>query len=128
MDNMGYENEPVIAKTMEETDKKCPQCGGIMEFHPATGGLKCPYCDYEQVIKQAEDVPQTAQELDFDSALNVENCNWGQEKKTVLCEACGAETIYDALEISSTCPFCGSNHVMEAADQNTLAPGGSCTV
>ena len=124
MDNMDYENEPTVVKTMEETDEKCPQCGGIMEFHPATGGLKCPYCDFEKEIKQSSEKPERAQELDFASASNAENCNWGQEKKTVLCQSCGAETVYDALDISSTCPFCGSNQVMEAGDQNTIAPGG----
>ena len=30
-------------KTLEETDKKCPDCGGVMDFDPATGGLCCPY-------------------------------------------------------------------------------------
>ena len=42
----------------------------------------------------------------------------------MICKACGAESVYDALEISAECPFCGSNQVMEASDQNTLAPGG----
>ena len=46
------------------------------------------------------------------------------EKKTVLCKACGAESIYDALQTSAVCPFCGSNQVMEAADRETMAPGG----
>lgn len=113
-----------VASTMEETDKKCPRCGGVMDYDPATGGLKCPYCDYEQEIKKEEDAPKTAQELDFSKAENTANCNWGVEKKTVLCKACGAESVYDALEISAVCPFCGSNQVMEAADRKTMAPGG----
>lgn len=110
--------------TMEETDKKCPSCGGVMDFDPKTGGLLCPYCGHEEQIAQKEDEPAKAQELSFDTAENIENCNWGTEKKTVICKACGAESVYDALEISSVCPFCGSNQVMEAADQNTMAPGG----
>lgn len=113
-----------VASTMEETDKKCPRCGGVMDYDPATGGLKCPYCDYEQEIKKEEDAPKTAQELDFSQAENTANCNWGVEKKTVLCKACGAESVYDALEISAVCPFCGSNQVMEAADRKAMAPGG----
>ena len=28
-----------IVDTKEETDKKCPQCGGVMDFDPATGNL-----------------------------------------------------------------------------------------
>ncbi len=113
-----------VVSTMDETDKKCPKCGGVMDFDPATGGLKCPYCDYVQPIRKQETQPETAQELDFSQAENTENCNWGTEKKTVLCKACGAESVYDALEISAVCPFCGSNQVMEAADKQTMAPGG----
>ena len=28
--------------TKQETDRKCPQCGGVMDFDPKTGGLHCP--------------------------------------------------------------------------------------
>lgn len=113
-----------IVSTMEETDKKCPNCSGVMDFDPATGGLGCSYCGYKEAIKKAGEQPEKAEELDFSKAESVENCNWGAEKKTVICEACGAESVYDTLEIASVCPFCGSNQVMEAADQKTMAPGG----
>lgn len=113
-----------VVSTMEETDKKCPSCGGVMDFDPATGGLSCPYCGHVEAIVKKPEQPESAQELNYFEAENVENCNWGVEKKTVLCQACGAESVYDALEISSVCPFCGSNQVMEAADQKTMAPGG----
>lgn len=113
-----------VASTMEETDKKCPSCGGVMDFDPATGGLVCPYCGHEEVIVKKPQQPETAQELDFTAAESTANFNWGAEKKTVLCKACGAESVYDALEISAVCPFCGSNQVMEASDQKTMAPGG----
>lgn len=110
--------------TLDETDKKCESCGGVMDFDPKTGGLTCPYCGRTEKIAVNEREPLSARELDLASADKVENCNWGAAKKTVLCEACGAESIYDALEISAVCPFCGSNQVMEAADQDTMAPGG----
>jgi sarcosine oxidase delta subunit len=32
--------------------------------------------------------------------------------------------VYDALQVSGECPYCGSNQVMEVADVNTMAPGG----
>lgn len=113
-----------VVSTMEETDKKCPNCGGVMDFDPATGGLSCPYCGHvEQIVKKPEQ-PERAEELDFSTADKTENCYWGVETKTVLCQACGAESVYDALEISAVCPFCGSNQVMEASDQRTMAPGG----
>ena len=113
-----------IVDTQEETDKKCPQCGGVMDFDPATGKLKCPYCDYEEAIKVQDKAPKKAAELDFFTAKHTASHDWGAETKTILCKACGAESIYDALQTSAVCPFCGSNQVMEQNDQDTIAPGG----
>lgn len=121
-----YDTEESVkqVKTKEQTDRKCPQCEGTMDYNPQTGGLKCPYCDYEEEIIEHQDSYSTAEELDFYSAEETGNCNWGVEKKTVICKSCGAESIYDALQISDECPYCGSNQVMEEKGQNTLAPGG----
>lgn len=110
--------------TIEETDKKCPSCGGVMDFDPATGGLSCPYCGHTEEIPVENTGSESAEELALEDADKVGNCDWGVAKKTVICKACGAESVYDALEISAVCPFCGSNQVMEAADQDTMAPGG----
>ena len=71
-------------KTLEETDKKCPSCGGVMEFDPTTGGLACPYCGHTEEIRKEKTQPAKAQELDLDKAEQTENCNWGTEKKTVI--------------------------------------------
>ena len=118
------EFEVNVVKTMDETDKKCPQCGGVMDFNPTTNNLKCPYCDYEEEIQLDTTQPTEAQELDFFEAEHTANKDWGVETKTVVCEACGAESVYDALETAGVCPFCGSNQVMEAHAKDTIAPGG----
>lgn len=109
---------------MEETDKKCPDCAGTMDFDPKTGGLLCPYCGHTESIGRGPKQETKAQELDFKKAAQKQNCDWGASKKTVSCKSCGGESIYDALEIASVCPFCGSNQVMEANDKDTMAPGG----
>jgi predicted RNA-binding Zn-ribbon protein involved in translation (DUF1610 family) len=97
-----------------------------MDFDPATGKLKCPYCDHVEEIIEEDEEETSAEELDFFEAEQTGNCNWGVEKKTVLCNACGGEMVYDALETAGECPYCGSNQVMEAHTENTLAPGGVC--
>ena len=33
------EFEMNIVETKEETDKKCPQCGGVMDFNPTTNKI-----------------------------------------------------------------------------------------
>ncbi len=114
--------EPVIADTDKETDKKCPSCGGIMDFDPKTGGLLCPFCGHSEAIV----ADKRAEELDFDSVENTGNCDWGFKTKTVVCKSCGGEAVYDALQTAGECPYCGSNQVMEAQDKDTLAPGGVC--
>lgn len=123
-DNYDEYNDATRVKTLEETDKKCPSCGGTMDFDPKTGGLSCPYCGHTEAIEVKQDEPQKAVELSLDDAENTANCDWGVAKKTVICKSCGAESVYDANEISSVCPYCGSNQVMEANDTNTMAPGG----
>lgn len=111
--------------TKKETDRKCPCCGGVMDFDPATGGLHCPYCDYREKIEAAEAEDEgSAQELDFTDADRTENCDWGAAKKIVICKACGAQSVYDELQIANECPYCGSNQVMEEKGKETMAPGG----
>ena len=109
--------------TREETDRKCPACGGVMDFDPATGGLRCPFCEHQEEIKQQE----SALEQDFEDAEKTGSFDWGAEKKTVTCKSCGAVSVYDALQISDECPYCGSNQVMEEKGAESLAPGGVVT-
>lgn len=116
-------DESNVVKTLKETDKKCPNCDGVMNYDPATGGMLCEFCGHTEEVEAKENIKK-AEEQDFESALNTENCNWGVEKKTILCKFCGGEAIYDALQTSGECPFCGSNQVMEAATKDTLAPNG----
>lgn len=114
------------AKTEAATDRKCPSCGAAMNFDPATGGLFCPYCKHTEAIQQDAAKPASAQEADLATAEQTANCDWGAAKKVVSCKSCGAQSVYDALQIADVCPYCGSNQVMESHDQSTMAPGGVC--
>lgn len=125
-ENVDVTEEPSVAFTKEETDKKCPACDGTMDFDPASGQLVCPYCGTTVAIEKEDEMPHSAEELSFYEATERGSCDWGAEKKVVICKNCAAETVYDALETAGECPYCGSNQVMEAQDENTLAPGGIC--
>ena len=104
----------------KEADKDCPQCGGTMQFDPINGGLFCPYCEYHEIIENIG----TAMEQDLNGAVNLQGFDWGIEKKHVICRSCGAESVYDVLETSSVCPFCGANQVMETSAPNSIPPNG----
>ena len=114
-----------FVQTEEATDQKCPNCGATVIFDPASGKMHCDYCGFECEIPKAEEEKQVC-EIDFNSTLQKSSFEWGVEKKSVQCKSCGAVSIYDVLETASVCPFCGSNQVMPAAEQNSIAPGGVC--
>lgn len=120
----GTENaKETKVSTMEETDKKCIDCGGTMDYDPATGKMVCPYCGREEVIV-VENAKFVAQELDFNKVSDANNCDWGIKTKNVICKSCGAKTVYSAKDIANVCPYCGSNQVMEEKTENIMAPGG----
>ncbi|MCR4618884.1 MAG: hypothetical protein K5669_11955 [Lachnospiraceae bacterium] len=131
------------AKLMKATEKKCPSCGAAMEFDAASGKLKCPYCETEVEIPAAVEkesdqpgekvgVGQVQKEgaakenvLDLDKIEEDGNRDWGTATKVFNCKYCGAEIVMDVNSLSTTCPYCGSNHVTEATDdKGTLSPGG----
>lgn len=124
---------------MTETDRKCPNCGGTMEFDPVTGGLRCPFCDHTEEIPAAVSENETEEpktnedgtlkEIDFRSLEETASTDWGTDTKTVRCKTCGAESIYDVNAIANCCPYCGSVQVMEAGDQSNkiMAPHGVVT-
>ena len=123
-----FETKRNVVSTMKETDKKCPSCGGVMDFDPTSAGLKCPFCGHSQELPQVGSSSEAAaaEEQDFESAEQTGNHDWGKATKTVVCQSCAAESIYDTLSVASTCPYCGSNQVMEVHGEDTLAPGGVC--
>ncbi|MFY3790699.1 hypothetical protein ACOQFO_03150 [Ureibacillus sp. MALMAid1270] len=122
---MSYERQEEYLKEVDEHDAKCPSCGASIQFNPASGKLSCPYCGHEEeVVKPASPEELFAEELDFNQAEARKSFEWGKDKKVVICDACAAEMIYDVLEVANVCPYCGSNHVMEAAAENSLEPNG----
>ena len=87
----------------------CDACGALMLYDAATGGLKCPFCGgtkgierdatYLAVEHALEDVPE--------SRLRTE------APKVFQCENCGATVTFAGSTVSASCPFCGSEHVVE---------------
>ncbi|MBN1658180.1 MAG: zinc ribbon domain-containing protein [Anaerolineae bacterium] len=104
---------------MSETTLKypCPQCGAQVDFDAQHGTMLCAYCGYQSTV------PVTAeaiQEYDLKEALRQmasmpREMGYGAEKRSIKCESCGAVNTVDANVISTTCAFCGSNHVVPQA-------------
>lgn len=106
--------------------RKCPRCRGNMLFDPREGKLRCSSCDrLEDVISENEE-ETNGEEQDFFCAERKENYDWGVEKKTVRCQNCGIEMVYDAEDVWENCPYCMSSRVTEEETDSGLAPDGIC--
>jgi hypothetical protein len=102
----------------------CPKCGGRMSFAPDGQSLLCEYCSRNQRFSAAG--PGTAAEKDFIIAMATARGHGKPLDQQVFhCEGCGCEFILPPNQISSTCVYCGSPHVVNwESEEELLAPDG----
>ncbi|MFO7323936.1 MAG: hypothetical protein DIU68_019580 [Chloroflexota bacterium] len=102
--------EPV---RMTTTVLICPVCGGDLTVDPNDGHVECRFCGY-----RAEKAPQPATDgSDLLAAALLErkatNVRWKIGRRLLHCNRCGAERTIPATALSTRCPFCNSNHVVQ---------------
>lgn len=101
----------------------CPQCGATTAYSVEDGGLKCSHCGYYSPPERKTTGAQ-ASELEFtvETMQDMEH-GWGEARKDMECMTCGAITSISEQSLTHTCPFCGSNHVIQkTASQDVLRP------
>jgi len=101
----------------------CPKCGGRMTFSPDGQSLVCEYCLRSQRLGLGHASPK---EKDFIIAMATAR---GHERplaeQVFHCQGCGAEYILPAGQLSVTCAYCGSPHVVQIErSPELLAPDG----
>jgi len=100
----------------------CPKCGGRMAFAPDGQKLVCEYCTRGQTLG----VHQTANEEDFIIAMATARGHGKPLQEQVFhCNGCGAEFIFPPEQISASCVYCDSPHVVNLEKaKDLLAPDG----
>ena len=100
----------------------CPECGGRMTYHPDKHALTCDYCGNRLTEYQAIQQGALVQEQDFTAALPTAKAHrWELATlRSLKCEGCGATFTLPATQISGTCPFCGSGHILETQASGDL--------
>jgi predicted RNA-binding Zn-ribbon protein involved in translation (DUF1610 family) len=107
----------------ETVEFKCPQCGATTAYSAKDSGLTCTYCGYyEPASKPA--VGYRAQEYEFTlETMERAAHGWGEARKELVCQSCGAVASLPSESLSHTCAFCGSNKVIQRqASQDMLRP------
>lgn len=106
-------------KTPDVSHHPCPNCDGNLVFDPKTQGLKCPYCETEVELTSAETVVEYSFR-EFKKDLPA----WTEETHAFRCQVCGAEIMTDVVVSATSCPYCGSSHVMDLSLPDALRPEG----
>ena len=101
----------------------CPKCGGRMAFAPDGQTLACDYCSRNQAVGSNR---QEADEKDFIIAMATARGHGRPLQEQVFhCNGCGAEFILPPKQISASCAYCDSPHVVSLEKtKELLAPDG----
>ena len=118
-----YMPKPPEETHQEVVDFHCPQCDGVTAYSTDNGGLTCTFCGYYEP-PAAETVGKGAEQFEFTVETMERAANgWGAERKELMCNRCSARTTLSTDMLTHTCPFCGSNQVVQVkAPQDVLRP------
>ena len=95
----------------------CPKCGGRMVYSPNGVSLVCEYCSRQQALN----VNQPGREEDFFVAMaNGTGFRKTVSVKTFQCQGCGANFLLPPSELSVSCAYCGSVHVIALEKEREL--------
>ena len=104
----------------------CPQCGGRMAYTPDGQSLTCEYCASRQQLGQQPQAEGDAGEENFIAALATARGHLHPvDMQLFTCQGCGAGFILPPEQLSTSCPYCNSTHVVKGAEaQQILEPNG----
>lgn len=107
----------------EVVDFNCPQCGANIAYSVEDGGLTCSHCGYYEPPKEKA-VGKRAEQMEFTTETIAQAARgWGEARKELECQNCGALTSIPVDSLTHTCAFCGSNKVIQRnASQDLLRP------
>jgi DNA-directed RNA polymerase subunit M/transcription elongation factor TFIIS len=116
---------PVIKKVGEAVKTtlagtRCPKCNGSLTTNDISGRVECSFCGYTPEQEERHSA-------NGDSLLaamierRAEPVKWVIGEHLLHCKECGAERAIPATELSTRCPFCGSNQVIEQDALNSFS-------
>jgi len=109
------------------TTYQCPNCNGVMTFDAATGQLVCEFCgvtfsegEHDKAIPLG-DAPVQAAATDHVKTVEefLEHAPWKVDAAEYAnsveytCPSCGAGVVADQSTVSTECPYCGNNMLVQ---------------
>ena len=96
----------------------CPNCGGRMSFSPDGQTLICDFCTSGGAV---DTTGELAEEKDFFGAMaTLRGHSKPVARQVFHCQGCGAEFILPPDQISASCAYCTSPHVVSLEESREL--------
>jgi len=109
----------------EQRRFKCPRCGASTAYSASDAALSCAHCGYDET-PDAPVVGRQAGEAEFTvETMDQAARGWGQTRREIHCESCGADLSLAPGDLAATCPFCASHRVIarDETRMHVLRPG-----
>ncbi len=119
-----YAPEPEAPEPERHTFK-CPSCGATTAYSATQASVVCAHCGYTEtpdapvVGRQADEAEFTVQTMEQAAR------GWGEARREIHCDACGADLSLDTGTLATVCPFCASNRIIARQETHAdmLRPG-----
>lgn len=102
---------------LKSNEYNCQNCGYVLQFSPQDKALKCEKCKTTYPLPYNKEFEKHNYEKNTNESA--ERNKWLSDNKVFKCNNCGSSIVANKYEISNTCPYCGTNLVL---DKNNL-PG-----
>ena len=110
---------PMAGDSAANADRfTCPNCGARMSFAPDGQSLVCDFCESGGAVDASGN---EAEEKDFFSTMaTLRGHSKPTARKVFHCDGCGAEFILPPNDISESCAYCASPHVISHSETREL--------
>ena len=104
---------------------KCPSCGGTVCYDPESRQIICSSCDSSFPINKFIELSREKQKTEAVSWDRISGyVPESQEIHLYTCASCGAQVMTEGLNVTGTCPYCGSDFVLDDRFENVSYPSG----
>lgn len=116
------DNQPLQTKNTLNINSRCPNCGSTLKFLPGTNNLQCESCGSTFAITSIGQGRLDEEETDYYSTLQAleKEKTIKYVQRSIHCESCGALILLNDKCVSTSCPFCGSNKVVEEEKEDQI--------
>ena len=116
---------------MDVIQYKCPNCGGDLQFDPATGAYACQYCrskfSQSDIDKQTEEKTQQAGSDSSPASADINDSadqtdSAAEDARVYSCPSCGAQIMTDATTAATFCYYCHNPVVLSGRLEGAYKP------